>query len=127
MTYYNCIRIAAVLGALAVAFGAFGAHALANLLEEQGREDTYDTAVKYHFYHSLAVLMTGILIYLFPDSRKLKISAWLFLFGIVVFSGSLYLLCLSGITWLGAITPLGGTAFIIGWLFLFLGIKFKQQ
>lgn len=127
MKYYHYIQIAAVFGALAVMLGAFGAHALAPILAQHGREATYETAVKYHFYHSLALLMTGILIYQFPDSRKLRTGAWLFIAGTVIFSGSLYLLCFTGATWLGAITPFGGTAFILGWLFLVFGIKLKQQ
>lgn len=113
------LQIAAVFGALAVVFGAFGAHALEPLLVETGRLDTYETAVSYHFYHSLALLMLGALSHVYPDKKRLVTSAWFFIAGILIFSGSLYALCLSQITWLGAITPLGGLAFILGWVLLF--------
>tara|TARA_R110002049_G_scaffold1246_9_gene9375 strand:- start:2378 stop:2752 length:375 start_codon:yes stop_codon:yes gene_type:complete len=116
----HIIQTAAVFGALAVIFGAFGAHALEELLISTGRSDTYETAVNYHFYHSLALLMTGILYQLFPNKKRLAYSAVFFIAGIIIFSGSLYFLCLSQLTWLGAITPLGGLAFIIGWVMLLL-------
>jgi len=108
------ISLAAFCAMLAVAFGAFGAHAL------KGRLDTYalgvfETAVQYHFMHSLALLAVGILALSQPHTVLLKSAGWLFLVGIVVFSGSLYCLSLSGLKWLGAITPLGGLAFIAGW------------
>lgn len=108
------ISLAAFCAMLAVAFGAFGAHAL------KGRLDTYalgvfETAVQYHFMHSLALLAVGILALSQPHTVLLKSAGWLFLVGIVVFSGSLYCLSLTGIKWLGAITPLGGLCFIAGW------------
>jgi uncharacterized membrane protein YgdD (TMEM256/DUF423 family) len=114
------IQTAAVFGALAVVFGAFGAHALEELLVRTGRLHAYETAVSYHFYHSLVLLIVAILIQLFPGKKRLGFSAWFFIGGIVIFSGSLYLLCLSQVTWLGAITPLGGLSFIMGWVMLFL-------
>ncbi|MEX2511777.1 MAG: DUF423 domain-containing protein [Cyclobacteriaceae bacterium] len=114
------LQTAAVFGVLAVIFGAFGAHALAPFLVQHGREATYHTAVEYHFYHSLALVLTGILSHLFPENPKFQYSAWFFIAGICIFSGSLYLLCLTQISWLGAITPVGGLSFILGWVFLFL-------
>jgi len=114
----HIIQTAAVFGTLAVIFGAFGAHALEELLVSTGREDTYETAVDYHFYHSLALLFIGILYHLFPEKKRLNFSAIFFIAGILIFSGSLYFLCLSQITWLGAITPLGGLSFILGWVML---------
>jgi len=114
------IQTAAVFGALAVVFGAFGAHALEELLVGTGRVDTYETAVSYHFYHSLVLIIVAILIHLFPKKKRLSYSAWFFIGGIVIFSGSLYVLCLSQVTWLGAITPLGGLSFILGWVMLLL-------
>ncbi|MBS9522866.1 DUF423 domain-containing protein [Litoribacter alkaliphilus] len=110
------IQVGAVLGALAVGIGAFGAHGLADMLEMQGRAETFETGVKYHFYHALAMLLVGILSLLKLQEKWIKRSAWLFLAGIVIFSGSLYVLSLTGITWLGAITPFGGVAFIAGWV-----------
>lgn len=113
--------MAGVLGALAVGLGAFGAHALKNVLETSGRIDTYDTAVKYHFYHVLALLAVGLLMEKY-NSAYLAYSAWSFVAGIVIFSGSLYVLCLTGFSRLGAITPIGGLAFILGWVFIVVAV-----
>jgi uncharacterized membrane protein YgdD (TMEM256/DUF423 family) len=107
--------LAGISGALAVGLGAFGAHGLEALLTQNGRLDTFQTAVNYHFYHTLALVGIGILALIKPDWKGLAFSAWCMVLGILIFSGSLYLLSLSGITWLGAITPLGGLAFILGW------------
>ncbi len=109
--------MAGVFGALAVGLGAFGAHALKKVLETSGRADTYETAVRYHFYHVLALLAVALLMEKF-NPAMLTYSAWSFVTGIVIFSGSLYVLCLTGTTWLGAITPIGGFAFILGWIFI---------
>lgn len=117
------IKIGAVLGALAVGIGAFGAHSLAGILAEYGRTETFETAVKYHFYHTLAIVLVGVLKIQFPDNKKLNISGFFFLAGIIIFSGSLYVMSLTGITWLGAITPIGGLAFILGWVYLFLSSR----
>ena len=114
------IQMAALLGAAAVGIGAFGAHGLNDLLIETGRAETFETAVKYHFYHTLAIFLIGILAVAKPEWKQLSTSASLMLFGIVVFSGSLYVLSLTGITWLGAITPIGGLAFIAGWVYVFV-------
>ncbi|SFB41949.1 DUF423 domain-containing protein [Algoriphagus aquimarinus] len=114
------IQTAAILGALAVGIGAFGAHGLKEILAETGRAETFETAVKYHFYHSLAIFLIGILAIVKPEWKKLRTSAILMAVGILIFSGSLYVLSLTGITWLGAITPLGGLAFIAGWILVFL-------
>jgi uncharacterized membrane protein YgdD (TMEM256/DUF423 family) len=115
------IQTAAIFGAIAVGIGAFGAHGLKSMLEASGRLETFETAVKYHFYHSLALFSLGLLAFVKPNWKKLPLSFWGFTLGILIFSGSLYVLCLSGISWLGAITPLGGVAFILGWLGLFWG------
>ena len=116
----------AIFAMLAVILGAFAAHGL------KQRMDSYDlaifeTAARYQMYHAIALLIVGILASK-PQfaTRWLKLAAIVFVLGIVLFSGSLYLLALSGIKWLGAITPLGGTAFIFGWLFLIVA-GFKQQ
>tara|TARA_R110000823_G_scaffold119998_23_gene244644 strand:- start:18419 stop:18796 length:378 start_codon:yes stop_codon:yes gene_type:complete len=108
------VTLASLSGMLAVAFGAFGAHALRNRLDDYAL-DVFATAVQYHFYHSLALLAVGIIALQHPQTALLKSSGWLFLLGIVIFSGSLYLLSLTGLRWLGAVTPLGGLAFIAGW------------
>lgn len=122
----NFIQIAAIVGATAVGIGAFGAHGLEPVLEANGRLDTFETAVKYHFYHALAMLSVAIWYQIQPERKILVKAMWSFLIGILIFSGSLYVLSLTGITWLGAITPLGGVAFIVGWLMLFWAGK-KQR
>jgi uncharacterized membrane protein YgdD (TMEM256/DUF423 family) len=108
------LSLGALAGLLAVALGAFGAHALRGRLDDYAR-GVFETAVQYHFYHALALALVGILLLSQPATALLKSSGWLFLIGIAVFSGSLYLLAITGIKWLGAVTPLGGLAFIAGW------------
>ncbi len=108
------LTIASTSGLLAVAFGAFGAHALKTRLDAYAL-GVFETAVQYQFYHSLALLGVGILLLHQPQVALLRSSGWLFLVGMILFSGSLYLLALSGVKWLGAVTPLGGLAFIAGW------------
>jgi uncharacterized membrane protein YgdD (TMEM256/DUF423 family) len=122
MNAKKIIQTSAIFGAIAVGIGAFGAHGLKDILAETGRLETFETAVKYHFYHSLAILTVGILSVIKPDWKQLSTAAILMSVGILIFSGSLYVLSLTGITWLGAITPLGGVAFIAGWGFLFLAV-----
>ncbi|TDG15687.1 DUF423 domain-containing protein [Seongchinamella unica] len=108
------ITLASLSGMLAVVFGAFGAHGLRNRLDEY-QMGVFETAVQYHFYHALALLAVGVIALNHPQTMLLKSAGWLFLIGTVVFSGSLYLLALTGVKWLGAVTPLGGLAFIAGW------------
>ncbi|WP_299821667.1 DUF423 domain-containing protein [uncultured Pontibacter sp.] len=121
MTQKAILLIASALGALTVAIGAFGAHALAKMLESTGRVATFETAVKYQMYHTLALLAVGLLLFR-VEHPALQVAAWCFFLGILIFSGSLYVLCASGITWLGAITPIGGTLMIVGWGALFYAI-----
>ena len=108
------ITLASLSGMLAVVFGAFGAHALKGKLDDQALK-VFETAVQYHFYHTFALLVVGVIALSQPQTVLLKSSGWLFVIGILVFSGSLYLLSLTGVRWLGAITPLGGLALIAGW------------
>ena len=108
------IVLGSLSGMLSVVFGAFGAHALKNRLDDYAL-GVFDTAVQYQFYHSFALLAVGIIALSQPDTMLLRSSGWLFLLGILIFSGSLYILSLTGVRWLGAITPLGGLAFIAGW------------
>jgi uncharacterized membrane protein YgdD (TMEM256/DUF423 family) len=108
------ITLASISGMLAVVLGAFGAHALRGKLD-QPAIGVFETAVQYHFYHSFALLAVGVIALSQPQTVMLKSSGWLFLIGIIIFSGSLYLLSITGVRWLGAITPLGGLAFIGGW------------
>ncbi len=103
---------------LAVALGAFGAHALKSKLSEK-MLNAFETGVHYHLIHAIALIVIAILIKSTSASSTLPIwSGWLILSGIVLFSGSLYALSLSGITKLGIITPLGGIAFLAGWLII---------
>jgi uncharacterized membrane protein YgdD (TMEM256/DUF423 family) len=108
------ITLASLSGMLAVAFGAFGAHGLKGRLDEHAM-GVFQTAVQYHFYHSLALLAVGVIAVSQPETALLRSSGYLFLVGILVFSGSLYMLSMTGLRWLGAVTPLGGLAFIAGW------------
>jgi len=101
--------------------GAFGAHALKSLLESSGRIDTFETAVKYQFYHALALLVLGILM-LNLKHDFFNYSGYSFLLGTIIFSGSLYILCLTGITKFGMITPIGGLFLIAGWVLLLIGV-----
>ncbi|MAS92150.1 MAG: hypothetical protein CMO55_03045 [Verrucomicrobiales bacterium] len=102
------IRISALIIFLGIALGAFGAHGLADRLEETGRLDNWETATFYHLIHGVAMFLIAL-------SGKRTIGFWWFLAGIILFSGSLYALALTDITKLGAITPLGGIAMLIGW------------
>lgn len=108
------IRLAALLCFFAVALGAFGAHALRGTLLANGTTEVWKTAVLYHFIHALALLVLALL----PSASRAASS--LFIAGIVLFSGSLYLLALTNVQWLGVITPLGGLCFLAGWACLVL-------
>ena len=120
------IVTALMLGALAVFLGAFGAHGLKDYVGAR-QLLSYETGVRYQFYHVFALALTGIM-YQFIPSKNLLISGKLFICGIIVFSGSLYLMTLLSIThvgkfnWIGAITPIGGVLFIAGWLLLAITI-----
>ncbi|MEJ2508442.1 MAG: DUF423 domain-containing protein [Gammaproteobacteria bacterium] len=106
---------------LAVLLGAFGAHALRGRVAPDLMA-VYRTAEQYHFYHALGLLGVGLVALHLPGSALVKWSGWLMLGGMVLFSGSLYALALSGVRWLGAITPIGGTAFIVAWLVLCIAV-----
>ena len=106
--------LASANGFISVSLGAFGAHGLEELLSAD-LLSTFQTGVEYHMYHSLALLGTAVLAMQFPTEKSLRLSGILFLLGIVFFSGSLYVLALSGIRWLGAITPIGGVFFLAAW------------
>ncbi len=106
---------------LAVALGAFGAHALKKTLAPDLMA-VYQTAVNYHVYHALGLLAVGLLALHLPESALLRWAGILLAVGVLLFSGSLYALSLSGIRWLGAITPFGGIAFMIAWLLLAVAV-----
>jgi uncharacterized membrane protein YgdD (TMEM256/DUF423 family) len=112
MTNSQATRIATVLGFLAVALGAFGAHGLKHLLEQNGTAAIWEKAVFYQFIHA-------VMLFVLAGRTPLSKGPWFsFLIGIIIFSGSLYLLAITNIKWLGAITPLGGLSFLAGWLWL---------
>jgi uncharacterized membrane protein YgdD (TMEM256/DUF423 family) len=124
MNQRNTILSGAIFGCAAVMLGAFGAHALKEILAATARIDTYELAVRYQFYHALALVLVGLLMGQF-SSRLLRYSGLSFFLGIVLFSGSLYVLSFTGQTILGAVTPFGGLLFILGWIFLMLGVYKK--
>ena len=106
------VRVAAVFCFLAVGMGAFGAHALRPTLENHGMIDVWNKAVLYHLVHGIALLLVAAL------GVTSRVPGWLFVAGIVIFSGSLYLMALTNVRWLGAITPIGGLCFLAGWAWL---------
>src|SRR5579859_3967801 len=112
MSNSTALRVAAVLGLLAVALGAFGAHGLRDLLTRNGTLAIWEKAVFYHFIHA-------VMLFILAQRPTIHVGAWLsFLVGIVIFSGSLYLLAVTNVRALGAITPIGRLSFIVGWLWL---------
>ena len=112
MTNSVAFRRAAVVGALAVALGAFGAHGLKDLLARNGTAAIWEKAVFYHFIHAL-------MLFVLASRTPLHRGPWYsFLLGIIFFSGSLYVLAVTNVRWLGAITPVGGLSFLVGWLWL---------
>ncbi|MEL6494794.1 MAG: DUF423 domain-containing protein [Cyanobacteria bacterium J06623_7] len=113
------LAIASMLGGISVVFGAFASHALKDRLSANSLA-IWETGTKYQMYHALALMLVAILVSRFPDSLLLTVAGYAFIAGIFIFSGSLYALTLTGIRWLGAITPIGGGAFLVGWLCLAL-------
>ncbi len=114
MTNTLAIRFATLLGFLAVALGAFGAHGLKDLLAQNQTAAIWDKAVFYHFIHT-------VMLFVLAQRRPMSSGPWLsFFIGILIFSGSLYLLAVTNVKWLGAITPIGGLSFLVGWAWLFL-------
>ena len=116
--------IGAVSGTLAVMIGAFGAHAFKKLLEQNDRVATFETAVQYQFFHTLAIIFLALLMDKY-STKFLNIGVWAFLTGIILFSGSLYILSLTGNTKWGAVAPFGGAAFVVGWAMLFVAVLNK--
>ena len=113
------VRLGSLLMFLAVALGAFGAHALRSRLSADMLQ-VFETGVRYHFYHSLALFVVAWLSESHP-SQWVTSAGVAFTFGVLVFSGSLYVLSISGVKWWGAVTPLGGLGFLFGWLLLAIG------
>lgn len=118
MNSVKTLKIATLFGFLSVLIGAFGAHSLEDVLIENQRLETYKTAVNYQFYHTLALLLVGVLMMSNPSKYLIR-SAKMFVYGILFFSGSLYLLSLTNYTFIGVVTPIGGLFFIFGWFALY--------
>lgn len=123
------IRLGAIFAMTAVVLGAFGAHALKEVLEPAQLE-TFEIGVRYQFYHALGLILAGLL-QQHLESKHLQRTGWLFVAGICLFSGSLYLLAVQdtlgvNLSWLGPVTPIGGTLFIIGWGLLLLPVGKKK-
>jgi len=117
------LSIGAIAMLTAVALGAFGAHALKSHIAPELLA-AYRTGVEYHFTHALGLLIVGLAAQHLPDSNWLRASGWLMLAGILIFSGSLYLLALTGVRAFGAVTPVGGVAFMLAWvMFAFAVVK----
>lgn len=121
MNSKNLLISGASFMALAVCFGAFGAHIVQDMLTPD-RFDVFKTAVEYHFYHAIGLLILGLISQRTESSKWIQWSGYSMIAGILIFSGSLYILTLTDTSWLGAVTPLGGFAFILGWLFLIVSI-----
>ena len=116
----NYLMIGAISGCFVVILGAFGVHSLKDILDDYGKS-IYNKAVLYHMFHSIAILILGLINKIQPEIQ-LSMAGWSFVFGIILFSGSLYILAITGIKSLGMITPIGGILFIIGWAFLILKV-----
>lgn len=112
MNSTTALRIAAIMGFLAVALGAFGAHALQRVFLENGQRPIWETAAHYHLVHAVVLLVLAL------RAAVPRLAFQLFTAGIVIFSGSLYLLAVTNVKWLGAITPIGGICLLAGWLTL---------
>lgn len=119
----NSIITGAIHGFLAVALGAFGAHALENMLDEYS-SGIWDTAVQYQMFHASALILVGILMNssILGEVKQLKIAKNCFNAGIIIFAGSLFILALTGVKWLGAITPIGGVLFLTGWILTIVSV-----
>ena len=111
---FACLGV--IICLLGVLIGAFGAHALSELLRANQREDVFDLANRYQFYHGLAMLALAALFARQPKQTGIRWLSFLFTLGTFVFSGSLYLLALTNVSWLGALTPIGGTLLLMAWL-----------
>jgi uncharacterized membrane protein YgdD (TMEM256/DUF423 family) len=121
MNYRNSLLTGIFFAGTGVLLGASGAHPLKGMLEATGRMDTFELAVQYQFYHALALIVTGLLLRAF-ETPVIKYAASCFLFGIVFFCGSLYVLSFTGFGIFGAVTPVGGLLFIAGWVLLLAGV-----
>jgi uncharacterized membrane protein YgdD (TMEM256/DUF423 family) len=118
------LKSGAILAGLSIALGAFGAHAFKVALQNAGNLETYETAARYQMYGALALIFVGILADKIPH-RFLTWAGYCFIIGTIIFSGSLYLICATGVKMWGAVAPIGGTGLMLGWIFFFMGIGKK--
>ncbi len=118
------VALGSLFALLAVALGAFGTHSLRPRLTERALE-IWETAGHYHLIHAVALVLVGLVCGQ-TFSKLAHAAGWLFTIGILIFGGTLYVLALTDIRWLGAITPLGGAAFMVGWICLFLSVVRKE-
>jgi uncharacterized membrane protein YgdD (TMEM256/DUF423 family) len=121
----NFVLIGAVFAALSVAAGAFGAHSLKAIISAE-MLTVFETAARYQMYHAFALLIVGSMASYMPE-RAIRIAGWCFVSGIVLFSGSLYVVALTGTRAVGAMTPLGGAAFLAGWIALVWNLRQKKE
>jgi uncharacterized membrane protein YgdD (TMEM256/DUF423 family) len=121
MNLRSARKLTAALGFSGVLSGAFGAHAMRPLLEEAGTMPVWQTAVQYHLIHAVALLMVV------GRPSVSRLTFWSFFVGVLIFSGSLYLLAVTGVRWLGAVTPLGGLGMLLGWLSLAFSSRWEAK
>jgi uncharacterized membrane protein YgdD (TMEM256/DUF423 family) len=118
------LKSGAILAGLSIALGAFGAHAFKEVLELSNHTETYETAARYQMYGALALIFVGILTDKIPH-KFLNWSGYAFIVGTIIFSGSLYLICATGVTMWGAVAPIGGASLMAGWFLFFIGVSRK--
>lgn len=115
------LKSGALLAGLSIALGAFGAHAFKVVLQKAGNLETYETAARYQMYGALTLILVGILIDKIPH-KFLTWAGYAFIVGTIIFSGSLYLICATGVKTWGAVAPIGGTSLMVGWVLFFMGV-----
>lgn len=117
------ITVGAILGLLSIAFGAFGAHTLERVLSPEVLE-TFHTGVEYQMYHAIALVLTGLLaIQSSVEAKWIRLAGYFFIAGVILFSGSLYVVSLAGISAFGIVAPFGGFSMMLGWLFMILSVR----
>lgn len=119
------LQAGSIISGLSIALGAFGAHAFKTSLEAIGRVDTYETAARYQFFGGISLLVVGILSAYFAH-KAITWAGYLFLIGTLIFAGSLYLICATGVTLWGAVAPIGGLSLILAWACVFWGVSDKK-
>jgi uncharacterized membrane protein YgdD (TMEM256/DUF423 family) len=120
------LKSGAIFAGLSIALGAFGAHAFKEVLELSNRTETYEIAARYQMYGALALIAVGILTDKIPH-KFLTWAGYCFIVGTIIFSGSLYLICITGVKMWGAVAPIGGAGLMAGWILFFMGVSQKLQ